>query len=651
MKNIKFTSVTILLTLLKIWLYAIMILYLIANIHIRDRSIKDNIITFINNYGEILLKISLFYILFIITIQYSSNDYSIINQWNGGFILPKLNNIWNHLKGSVKYKTISKGSRDEVGGWNDNRDLDNVTPYQPKSTELNNRPSDIINESLFNNDNLPISNVTPKKPILPVKENISPESPESTEQLFLEELADFKKQKEANLSDPFKVENLECPIDNESLNYDPSIFDGNVSTNVFKFIKKTEVATEKIKNWLRNITNDYIEPSNAGKYSLWKDLPGESGEEDSIFEKDLPEIPMSEWTDEWDDTKSITSSSEYFSAKSKNSESNIAELGILFLMIPYKNKWISIKDYIKNKSVIPSLFIPQLFKNIWNKLIFGRVIIKRIILSLSLRIIFGYIMTWINPWLGFLAVIDFSVLIALLPSGLGRLLLNSSVIRLDDNSSTSSSTVINNKSNTSSTTLINDKKLPHRPISKVLPQLPIDRFGNVTNRPPSFQSYNSFGLQEQLDRSRKMVNTRSAMIEDNMRKDGTTFVSGKYPGQTLNYSEKRVRGFLKKGYTNTEIFLDDTKKIYSGVPHETVNATSLPEPKFSSLKETFAERKIRIMAEIEKDRPRRDKIVTKQAIKNIKNMREFIHEEHHKSKWFESPFEKCRRIIKKIFKI
>jgi hypothetical protein len=93
MKKINFTSVTILFTLLKFWLYAIMILYLIANIYIRDRSIKDNIITFINNYGEILLKIFLYYILFIIIIHYSSNDYSIINQLSGGFILPKLNNI------------------------------------------------------------------------------------------------------------------------------------------------------------------------------------------------------------------------------------------------------------------------------------------------------------------------------------------------------------------------------------------------------------------------------------------------------------------------------------------------------------------------------------------------------------------------------
>jgi hypothetical protein len=137
-------------------------------------------------------------------------------------------------------------------------------------------------------------------------------------------------------------------------------------------------------------------------------------------------------------------------------------------------------------------------------------------------------------------VIDFSVLIALLPSGLGRLLLNSSVIRLDDKSSTSSTTLINDKSSTSSTTLTKDKNLPHRPFSKVLPQLPIDRFGKVTNRPPSLESYNSNKLQEQLDRSRRMVETRSAMIEDNMRNDGTTFVPGKYPGQTLNHSEKRV---------------------------------------------------------------------------------------------------------------
>jgi hypothetical protein len=51
-----------------------------------------------------------------------------------------------------------------------------------------------------------------------------------------------------------------------------------------------------------------------------------------------------------------------------------------------------------------------------------------------------------------------------------------------------------------------------------------------------------------------LINTESRFIEERMRRDGTTFVPGKYSGQTLPYSVKRIRGFEQKGITPSQLF-------------------------------------------------------------------------------------------------
>jgi hypothetical protein len=129
-----------------------------------------------------------------------------------------------------------------------------------------------------------------------------------------------------------------------------------------------------------------------------------------------------------------------------------------------------------------------------------------------------------------------------------RVLLSSTILKIEESPSPTSSS----NGSSSSKTLV-DKRLPHRPYSKNLPQLPIDRFDNG-NRPPTLASYDSRLLEEQINKSRNLVHTKSTMIKDGLERDGTTFIPGKYPNQNLSYEQKRILALGKKGMTPSAIF-------------------------------------------------------------------------------------------------
>jgi hypothetical protein len=129
-----------------------------------------------------------------------------------------------------------------------------------------------------------------------------------------------------------------------------------------------------------------------------------------------------------------------------------------------------------------------------------------------------------------------------------RVLLSSTILKIEESPSPTSSS----NGSSSSKTLV-DKRLAHRPCSKPLPHLPIDRFDNG-NRPPTLASYNSRLLDEQFNKSRNLVQTKSRMIEKGLERDGTTFIPGKYPDQNLSYEQKRVLALRNKGMTPSTIF-------------------------------------------------------------------------------------------------
>jgi hypothetical protein len=111
----------------------------------------------------------------------------------------------------------------------------------------------------------------------------------------------------------------------------------------------------KVDSWRHEVTSDYREPVNSGTLALDKALPNDK---DLPTEKDLPNLPdVSEWFDD-------------------------------------------------DMDLIQSIISFAFFTNI----------VKRILLSFSLRLVFGYLLTWIAPWLSVLAFIDFTAIIAILPS-------------------------------------------------------------------------------------------------------------------------------------------------------------------------------------------------------------------------------------------
>jgi len=107
--NTIYTKFIILFTLIKLWFFIILIIFLCDNIYLRDRSIKENIIIFLNNYVDILLKISLIYLLIVSISFYISNGSHIFTHSITWFILPNfIKNTFIHLIHPNKYQKITK---------------------------------------------------------------------------------------------------------------------------------------------------------------------------------------------------------------------------------------------------------------------------------------------------------------------------------------------------------------------------------------------------------------------------------------------------------------------------------------------------------------------------------------------------------------
>lgn len=296
----------------------------------------------------------------------------------------------------------------------------------------------------------------------------------------------------------------------------------------------------------------------------------------------------------------------------------------------YKNRynWANVLNDSTFKSILPFL----LPKEIWNKLI---TILKRILLAMSFRLLFGYLMSLITPWLGILGFIDITVIIGLLPTWIVTRLFTLSSLPVILEESPSTSKTADTTPSSPSQRVGSEKPLPHRPQSKVLPQLPIDRFSR-TPRPPTHAEYNSWLLEQEINKSKMLRRTESWAIEQRMIRDGTSFIPNRYVGQSLSHEEKRILGLRRKGWTESQIFWSTEKITYSGIPHETVDATELPKKmsKFEIWK--IQKENSRVLKEIER----------------IKRYRQMMNNEFYSSQWVEeTKLSKVKRWIKKIFKM
>jgi hypothetical protein len=137
-------------------------------------------------------------------------------------------------------------------------------------------------------------------------------------------------------------------------------------------------------------------------------------------------------------------------------------------------------------------------------------IFKRIILSVSLRYIIGYLISFVTPWLSILAFIDITFIISLIPSGLiGRFLMSPSIIRIEENPSSSKRNGLPQYSryNKPLTDPFSGQRLygdqnKILPTERNLPNLPLDRF-EIDNRGASWNNYGVVKPKDHIELIRK----------------------------------------------------------------------------------------------------------------------------------------------------
>ena len=609
------------LTFIKMLLYGFIVIYILENVYIRDISILDNIKLLFKKYWYYILKWSVIYIIIYYLIsKYNTIYWLDFSESIVSYILPNKSLSWlgitnilkqgyDYINIRIKNKSPSKATKEELSEWlSSELSNGNITKDESNKSLLINNENilDIRNESILSSSD---------------KENIKPNS--SLELLECDKLSEFKKDQENNSfwnEDPFENTSIinkdtTSPLSEKNLGYNLLIDQMEGIDSTCSLTKNSDLSSIRLNpsifdedkvELVENLDklNQYfnLDYKNDSKILNWLDRL------DTFSDEEIDNLSIS-------DTSLVESESEQLlSTSQQNSKIDLSDVLDESLNNSKNIKLDSFLDFDLSNSFIPFFFIQN---NIWK-------IIIRILFNISLRGIISYLITFISPWLTMFVFIDISFIISLIPTWfITKFLWINSVVNLDEDDSK----LKKRRGIVSS----------HTREIKALPQLPLDHY--VCNkRPPTFNTYNSTLLEEELNKSRRLINTESRFIEERMRRDGTTFVPGKYSGQTLPYSVKRIRGFEQKGITPSQLFWDIEKQKYSGVPFETINSTPLPKQM-----STFEIRKLQM-----------ENRMKNKHIEEIKKYRQYMNQEINSSKWYDDNpnlISKIKRLIKKIFKI